>query len=601
MNNKILKITILTFGMLFNFACSKPDTLEVEKEPEEILETDTEIGFVKTLKGNYNVGEQVEIVGFNIKNTSSTKVKITEISSKIRGFGDDKSVKYSAIISENIEIPIGGTFSTPQKSIFTIPNSLAKDAYAVSIYLKFSDGAQRELYKTFFRVSDTQTLLTYKIDKEEYNGLPVFKLRGGLSAEYTVQKSAASFVSGISHSWTSPIETIASTPDFLERSINNTIDFYDGTVGATTPIETVIISTGIPGVQYLARNMKGVVLPLHFLVASGTVKEAQTILEYANNSGYKSYGTIGHDFSITNTQSVGWIKLLDLPTQYKKFIEDHQVKNVILLGHTGTDDGETQAQKVADTRGKYEENSLYLMRFSGDASDGYLKQILSDYEATRLSSVTKVADWEAGIIPAQINNFSASVKAKTSATVTAVTANDGVHLWNLGTYTSLALIKKNQTIFEVGGPAVRGISTNQYLLGNPSYESYIRYVPFLYFAGFTAEFQYNNWLSTKIKSAVNSYFPDIVFEDLTFWTNDASMDALLKTKGLKVRSSNYSAGQVWDISNGLNSLTEVRAVDILSKTTPSAFKTWNDNLEFLDLNDLQEVSNKFPEIKVEQK
>ncbi|MCF7567979.1 hypothetical protein L3X37_06310 [Sabulilitoribacter arenilitoris] len=599
MKKKILKKIVILLGVVLFSYCSKDDS--ISKSEESVLETDTEVSFLQTTKGTYISGEQVDLSAFSIKNTSSTLVKIAEVSVRIRNFNDNKIINESIVSSEEIEIPINESYQMAGKMVFTIPQSLEKKSYAIHIKLKFEDGTLKESYKTFFRVIDVNTLTTYKIDKEDYQGLPVFKLRGGLSAEYAIQKSAATFVSGISHSWTSPIEIVESTPDFLEHSINKTINFYDETIGTTTPVETVIISTGIPGVQYLARNMKGIVLPLHFLVASGTVKEAQTILEQANNSGYSVYGTIGHDFSITNTQSVGWIKLLDLPNQYKKFINDHQVKNVILLGHTGTNDGETEAQKVADTRNKYEQGSLYLMRFQGDTSDGYLKQILSDYNTTRLSSITKVADWEAGIISEQIDNFSTMLKAETRVSVTSVTANDGVHLWNLGTYTSLALAKKNQSIFEVGGPAIRGISTNQYLLGNPGYENYIRYVPFLYFAAFSTEFQYNNWLSTKIKSAVNSYFPDIVFEDLTFWTNRADMDVLLRSKGLTVRSSNYQEGQVWNLSNGINSLTEVRAEDILTTTTPLAYKNWSESLQYLDLDDIEDISNRFPEIKVKLK
>lgn len=597
-----MKKTILRYIAFFILgfvltSCSKDDSTGTSKEVEETLETDIELGFVRTVKGNYRIGEQVELHAFNIDNTSNTKVKITEVSAKIRGFDESNGVLRTSVLSENVEIEAGESLQVPSQSIFTIPQDFIKNSYGIHIHIKFSDGAQREIYKTFFRVSDEQTLTTYQIDKEDYQGLPVFKLRGGLSAEYAVQKSATSFVSGISHSWTSPIEIVESTPDFVEQSIDNTIDFYNQNIGNSTPVETVIISTGIPGVQYLANNMKGVVLPLHFLVASGTVKEAQTIIEQANNTGYSVYGTIGHDFSLTTTKSVGWIKLLGLPEQYKNFINNHQVKNVILLGHTGADDGETAARKVADTRGRYEEGSLYLMRFLGADSDGYLKQILSDYDDTRLASETKIADWEAGIIQEQITNFTNDLKTETSTLASTVTADDGVHLWNLGTYTSLALAKKNQTIFEVGGPAIRGISTNQYLLGNPGYETYTRYIPFLYFAAFSAEYQYNNWLNTKIRTAVNSYFPEIVFNDLTFWTNDASMGTLLKSEGYTVNENNYAAGQQWDTTNGLSSLTEVRAVDILNTTTPLAYKNWHESLQYLNLDDIQDISNRFPEIK----
>ncbi|GAA3580532.1 hypothetical protein [Snuella lapsa] len=598
MVSNLAMVQYIVLMCFFGYGCTKNDNgSDIAQSSQE---TNIKIGFLKTERGDYSAGDQVKLESFIIENLSSTPVSISSVLVSIKDFSLNR-VLYELELMTDVEIEVEKTHQVSGRSIFTIPSDFKNEPYGVYIRTIFSDGSAKEFYKTFFRVKDNQTLLTYKIDKEDYNGLSVYKLRGGLSAEYTIQKATASFASAISHTWTTPIESVVSTPDFLERSINYTVDFYNEAVGSTTPIETVIISTGIPGVQYLAKNMKAIVLPLHYLVASGTVKEAQTILDQANNTGYSVYGTIGHDFSITNTQSVGWIKLLELPEQYKKFINDHQVKNVILLGHTGTNDGETAAQKVADTRSKYEAGSLYLMRFSGDASDGYLEQILSDYNRTRLSAVTKVADWEAGIIPEQIDGFSNTLKAETGVTVTSVTASDGVHLWNLGTYTSLALAKKNQAIFEVGGPAVRGISTNQYMLGNPGYESYIRYIPFLYFAGISAEFQYDNWLGTKIKSAINAYFPDIVFENLTFWTNRLDMDVLLRSKGLTVRSSNYQEGQIWNLGNGINSLTEVRADDIINTTTPSAFKSWNESLQYLDVSDLEDISNRFPEIVVTAK
>lgn len=598
MKNKVFKKSAFFAGilLLFSISCTKETPDDIPTPPTG---TSFEIGFIKTDKGIYDKGEEVWLQDFFIRNTSTTSdTDISSVFVLIKDF-ESNEILHEFEQETNVKIEKGKEYTFKSIPIFSIPANFKSQSYAISIRITFSSGKKRELYKTFFRVKDSKSLLTYKIEEENYSGLPVFKLRGGLSAEYAVQKSISSLVSGISHSWYTPIATVDSSPDFLELSIKNTISTYNEAIGPTAPIETVIISTGIPGVQYLARNMKAAVLPLHFLVSSNTIKETQTILEQANNSGYSAYGTLGHDFSITNAKAVGWIKLLDLPKEYKDFISQHQVKNVIVLGHTGSDDGETAARKVIDTRNKYQEGVLYLMRFSGDASDGYLKQILDDYDPYLLSPVTKIADWEAGIIDDQINNFSASINNGTTAKTTTITAIDGVHLWNLGTFSSLALIKKNKSTFELGGPAVRGVSLNPYLKGHPSYESWIRYVPFLYFGAFSDEFQYDNWLNTKIRDAIKYYFPNIVFENLTFWVNHReSMASLLESKGLTVRRNDYSIHEMWDLSDGVNSLSEIRAADIVSKTTSTNYKNWNDNLKYLDINDLKNISIQFPEIVI---
>ena len=56
-------------------------------------------------------------------------------------------------------------------------------------------------YSSYFRVVTPGMLTTYQIAKEEYKGLNVFMLDGGMSAEYAVQKSLANLTAGVSHTW----------------------------------------------------------------------------------------------------------------------------------------------------------------------------------------------------------------------------------------------------------------------------------------------------------------------------------------------------------------------------------------------------------------
>ncbi len=593
------------------FGCSNDSVNQGETETPK-LETSVDLGYMQTDKGDYLVGEDVFLSSFSIMNTSNTKTVIDKVEVIVKDLENESNVLGKNLLAQDIEIAVGETYEVEGKAFFNVSSQEAKKAYGVYINLAFRNETTKEYYGTFFRIYDDNKPQVYNIVETDYQTLPVLALQNGLSAEYAVQKSAANFVSGISHSWDTPLRPIASAPDFLERSIDRTIQFYNNLIGPTTPVESVIISTGIPGVPYVARSMKALVLPLHFLVGCDTTKEAETILDYANHNGYSTYGTLGYDYSISETTGVAWIKLLDLPIEYREFIQNHNVKNVILYGHSGVNDGETTARKIVDNRRKYEEGSLYLMHFSGANSEGFLRNVISDFDDVRLESSIKIADWEAGIVSEQVELFSNNLKTNTSVQeILYITANEGVHLWNMGTFATLAFMKKNQSMFGQGGQAVRGISLNPYLIAHPGYESYMRYIPFLYWQGFSAEFQYNNWLNTKIRTALNVYFPEIEFDNLNFYVNSTKnfggsaqgndMASFLTGQGLNVQNNNFLFDEAWDLDNGINAASEVRAFDLLQDVTGAEFKNWNEQLQHLLPEDIMDISNKFPEIQVIKK
>ncbi|MEX0312670.1 MAG: hypothetical protein AB3N18_00720 [Allomuricauda sp.] len=605
------KNNILLFSLIvFLGGCSK-DKEQIPTNPEPVLGKELNFGYIETDKGLYSTNERVILPTLSLTNVGTKESRISKISVFVSPFSDLKIQLAEKILVEGTVVLPGKTIEVPSNDTELINTSVNPNAYGVFANITFSDGTQKKEYLTFFRVGNGETQANYQIEEQEYQGLPVYTLKNGLSAEYTVQKSVANFVSGISHSWETPLSPIASTPDFLERSLDYTVEFYNDKIGATTPLETVILGTGIPGVPYVARTMNALVLPLHFLVGSGTVREVETILQHANENGYSTYGTLGYDYSISTDTGVAWIKLLDLPSQYKKFIDDHQVKNVVLYGHLGTNDGETVARKVKDERAKYETGSLYLMHFSGDASEGFLNQVISDFNPTNLAEEERIADWEAGIVSEQIQSLSTSLKANTSVSnIMSVTAEEGVHLWNMGTYSSLAFIKKNETIFSDNGARspIEGVSLNPYLIAHPGFESYIRHIPFLYWQGFSPEFQYNNWLGTKIKTALLSYFPDTVFENLQFWVNSTqnfggldqgnSMAAFLLEKGFSVQKNNFAQDEIWNPNDGMDSPSEVRASLLLESIPSIAYKNWNEQMKYLSPQDLIDISNTFPEIQI---
>ena len=71
----------------------------------------------------------------------------------------------------------------------------------------------------------------------------------------------------------------------------------------------------------------------------------KAILDYSNQNGYASYATLGYDGSMPGV-GVAWIKLLDLPEEYKQFIKDHQVEEVYIYGVGQEGHGESYSRRV---------------------------------------------------------------------------------------------------------------------------------------------------------------------------------------------------------------------------------------------------------------
>lgn len=78
--------------------------------------------------------------------------------------------------------PLLATLSLPVDGV--IPAEW--EGKAVGVFNKYPD---KEEYVTFFRVAASGQLLSYVIEEEEYEGLPVFKLNGGMSPEFAVQRA----------------------------------------------------------------------------------------------------------------------------------------------------------------------------------------------------------------------------------------------------------------------------------------------------------------------------------------------------------------------------------------------------------------------------
>ena len=601
-------LLLLTVGVCCIAGC--------ESVPGSALMDSVEIEATRTFtnKTLYAPGESIVLQPFYIKNRSEKKITIDTILIKIDPVDtNDPGASRQKIIDTPYSIEGNGQREIPRMEIVNADDGPGSKGYLVHAELILSipeDGQifkQKEsVYLTFFRIADNDQNLTYTINSTDYHSLPVFTLHGGLSAEYTAQKAVAALAGGISHSWNIPAPgmgpaPLKSTPDFLERSLRQTVDFYDATFGKNEIFETVIISTGIPSGAYLARALNAPVLPIHFLAGVHTTKEIQTMLDYSEAQGTAAYATIGHDYSLSDHKAVAWIKLLSLPDSYRQFLIDHQVRNVIFHGALGLG-GESAAKKLKDNNEHYGTGSIYLMHFAGNNSETYLSQTIRDFDTQNLGPLVQIADWEAGVIEQQVDYLSEEIKEKTSVgRIEFVTTRDAIHLWNMGTYMMLHLLKKNDL-------ALKGISFNPYLIAHPVFETYRGYVPFLYWQGTLPPHHIDNRLTTLIQGAVAHYFPNTTFNELTCWVNStnnfggrdqgANMAKALQQNGFhRIVNNIYSLGEEWNPADGMESAVEVRA-DSLVQLGVDQLQQWNQNLQYLTIADLKEIADHWTDVLV---
>ena len=362
-------------------------------------------------------------------------------------------LKYLSKKGEPVLAEIGG-----EPFVWEVPSEFTPAA--VGVYQK-EEG--QLTYSSYFRVVTPGMLTTYQIAKEEYKGLNVFMLDGGMSAEYAVQKSLANLTAGVSHTWQigpgGGPKPVWGTPDFLQQSVQHTVDLYNEYLGKSKKLKTVIIATGVPAVPYLSAAMEAPVLPLHFLVSVNSTKEISSILEYSSQAGVPCYATLGYDASMDDV-GVAWIKLLDLPEEYKQFIKDHQVEEVYIYGVGQEGHGESYSRRVLTQNtitDEYAPGSLYILytNFGSDADIDALKHRLYDYNQLKLGEGQYISDWESGIVDDQITNISGSAQAMANVKAYTIETDDMMALYNISSFLTLQYIKKNQS--KLQAPFVNGV------------------------------------------------------------------------------------------------------------------------------------------------
>ena len=483
-----------------------------------------------------------------------------------------------------------------EKLSWSIEKNDSNATYSIGIFVERT--MHEPEYVTCIRVASDSILTTYRIDKENFNGLNVYKLDGGMSAEYAVEKSLSNLTGNISQTWNigpgggpSPVW---STSDFLEKSLQYTIQLYDRELGKDKELETIIISTGIPVTPYLSAALKAPVLPLHFLVSANSCREIQSILNYASQKGYSSYATLGYDASMAGV-GVAWIKLLDIPDEYTDFISRHRVKNVILAGVGENVLGESYARRILPSPGigRYTPGSIYL-QYTNHGSQQDMRTITAnivDYEIQKLDTVCMIADWESGILDQQIKSFGKKLNQIHIDCYALTTPNNMINLYNLATNIALEYIKKNESLIK--GPSQ--ITFNEYLISEPMYELACGHIPLLYWQ-FVPPALTVQRLNDYTVRAINRVFPLTQVKKMKIHLN-ARVGKYELAQELKENQYSHVTmradhiEEIWNLTDGLNAPCEMIAYDITNHIGVSTYQANINQLQPLSINDITRLSN----------
>lgn len=610
--------SIVSSGLLISLSGCKKIFSTPKLASNSITSGGVTISKCYTQKGYYLINEVVNI-SFDVTNTTSQSITIKELHVFLKDISNlGATFNLTVTLANNLTIAAGQKYSVVNAAIWTVPSYALLDSYGAYVGATFQDNSIfANSYLTFFRIMDQTKLNTYKITNSTYNGLSIQTLDGGLSAEYTVVKAAEVLSDGVAHSWFTSAagsgpNSVYSTSNFMDLAINTTVNYYNQTFGSTATFNTVIISTGVASIPYLSRVMKAPVLPLHFLVSASTVKEIIAILSFNSElKNYSTYSTLGYDGSIS--MAVAWIKLLQLPQQYIDFLNDHNVQNIVIAGTYGASGGgETTAKKIlynSNPLTGYNNEDLYLMYPGGGTTDDFTNLYnkivdLHDYDTMLETNYRQVSDWESGLVDEQINNFVATIKSGTSVSkIRRVSAPDSLTMYNLATYLTLSFMQKNQTIL----PSVLGVALNPYLLGHPTYETKIQYVPMLFWQGNSGTDDVNR-LINQIQQNIHTYFPATNFSALNFWVNTAqnfggfqaiNIQSALEAQGLNnITMNDNTKDEVWNPADGMNAICEKVATNILTFSSPSAYKSWDNSLSVMIPADLDAMATRHADITV---
>ena len=580
-----------------------------------------------TDKGDCLADEQVSL-RCRLTNSGNEPIRLKALEAIIRPLvlSTERSNRLNLALARNLVLPPSECFESAL-IIEAAKYHFPPGPYAIYSRAIFDDGTSEERYRTFFRVITEDDLTCFAINKTVYNDYPIYLLDGGMSAEYAVLKSGETLAVTVSPSWIvkapgyGPRECKA-TPQFLLRSVERTVNFYDTEFGADAPFDTVFLSTGVSSMAYMTRVFRAPVLPLHFLAAADTVREISSVLAYSSAQEIPAYATLGHDASVD--MAVAWIKLLDLPPAYRDFLKRHQVRHVLFMGCYGLSGGENAAKKVLaeqtesdgskdisdtdDTSG-IDDGDLFIMHpYGGTEFDelelGRKIKDLSEY--TLEPQCRQISDWESGIVHEQIQRFTHTIRTAVGVReIDLVTADTYLDLYNLATYATLAFYKKNSYALPPDVPAVQRLVLNPYLIGHPFYETTLRMMPFVFFQGEAVEHR----LGSTIRQALAAYFPDILLESLPVTINTTrnfggfaleSLLVSLRNMGFReIAYGDQNTDEVWNPDDGMNAPAEA-IIESLAKSgiAHRELADWERRMSPLDAGDLHGITDVYPAIRL---
>ncbi|PYI53444.1 hypothetical protein DLM86_16860 [Paenibacillus flagellatus] len=568
------------------------DALRVEAQPDE---------------PSYAAGERVTM-SLRLSNGSAKPITAMKVTARIVD-PDLPQPLADVELASGVTVAPGQSVELPERLLRQLGTSEPDQAYAVRLFVHRPGGAVDEFDGGFFRVGGTGALHTYEIERFTHGGVPVYALDGGMSAEYTVEKALENLSAGTSHSWyvSGPGQgpnPVRAEPSFLKQSVERTTSYYDQWLGANTPFDTVIVSTGVASVPYLSRAMKAPVLPLHYLASVDGVFEVETMLKQARKDGMRAYATIGHDGSVPDA-GVAWIKLLSVPQAYIDFLVRHQVRHVVFVGSEGLL-GETTAKRIVSAAAAASESmepadgDMYVIYPNkGSSADlAELRTKLPDLGRYSLEGkYRKASDWESGIVRPQIAAFVDGIRSGTPIAAMTGLFDQVGNLYEAASRIMLDFYKKNEAVLTAGNPGslpVRGIVLNPYLIAHPFYESRIGYVPYLFWQGNDPASVANDFVAVNLKRTILSRFPNAAVEQLPVWidaTNnfggyraEALRDALLAAGFANVETYDRTADEVW-ADDGKTAPVE-RIAQQLAAAAPGELQAWDDQLAPLTPDDI---------------
>lgn len=554
---------------------------------------------VKLNKVAYWPGDPVNC-SFTLKNETNYPMDIREVKVVIQNLDDGGCVLIEKSVASHIQIEPGQSVPVDAGTLYTLPAALKPSSFcAVRFLLDFEDGITTTIDGTYFRAVNEQSLLTYDIQKLDYQGLPVYRQIGDMSAGFGVLKTIVAFDQGIAATMEEAPQggtyPVAPTPEFLQRSVRKTVELYNSEIGAATKIKRVVVGTGIASVSYFATMMGAAYLPIHYLVSANSASEVQAILDYSNQNGYASYATLGYDGSMPGV-GVAWIKLLALPDEYRKFIIEHEVENVIIAGIGEDVKSESYCRKLSKTGvdgQEYADGSLYIL-YTQSGSEHDIKTIsrnVVDYDTLSLEKGKDLADWESGVVNRQIDNISKGIYEHTPAQVYSLIAtHDMMDMYNLGANMGMYFMYKNREQTKV---SVQGTYLNEYLISQPLYELTQGYIPLLFWQ-FVPPVSTIDRIKRDIQKVVDTYEKGVLLENKTVHVNarigKEELVQELKKRGFRFVTKRIDkVEELWNLSDGINSPCEEVVQNIVEQIGVRRYKELCENALYLDLDDLKQL------------